>query len=266
MDLFHAPLQFIATFGYAMPRILGVFSIVPLLSREALPPMLRVGVTGCFAMLLMPGLAEGAAQNREAHELAFIMGREALLGALIGFVLALPFWAVEAMGDIIDTQRGTNLSQTLNPLTGHETSPLGQLFNQAIVTFAFVTGGFLLVLSVIYDSFLLWPVFQAWPAPALDAAPVLLQQLDKLMRLMLLLGAPVIFAMLLCESGLALISRFVPQLQVFFLAMPIKSAVAMVVLAIYAPVLFDVTYSTLRETYAQALSTASEVFPAARSR
>ena len=44
MDLYHAPLQFIATFGYAMPRILGIFSILPLLSREALPGMLRLSL------------------------------------------------------------------------------------------------------------------------------------------------------------------------------------------------------------------------------
>jgi len=266
MDLFQPPLQVIATFGYALPRILGVFSILPLLSREALPGLLRAGVAGCFALLLVPGLAEGAAQARPVHESAFIVLREALLGALIGFVLALPFWAVEAMGDIIDTQRGTNLSETLNPLTGHESSPLGQLFNQAIVTFVFVTGGFLLVLSVMYDSFVLWPVFQPWPAPAANAAPVLLQQLDHMMRLTMLLAAPVVFAMLLCEGGLALISRFVPQLQVFFLAMPIKSAVAMVVLAIYAPILFDVAHTTLRDTFAQVLHTAGDIFPAARPR
>ncbi|GAA4348415.1 SctT family type III secretion system export apparatus subunit BscT [Variovorax defluvii] len=266
MDFFEAPMQFLSTFGFAVPRMFGVFSILPLLSREALPGILRVGVVGCFALLLVPGLAEGAAQVRSAHETALIVLREALLGALIGFVLAVPFWAVEAMGDIIDTQRGTNLSQTLNPLTGHETSPLGQLFNQAIVTFAFVTGGFLLVLSVIYDSFALWPVFQPWPRPEAAAVPMLLQQIDRLMHLTLLLSAPVVFSMLLCEGGLALVSRFVPQLQVFFLAMPIKSAVAMVVLAIYAPVLFDVAHTTLRDSFAQVLRTAGEAFPIARPR
>jgi type III secretion protein T len=53
------------------------------------------------------------------------------------------------------------------------------------------------------------------------------------------MAAPAILAMFLSELGLAMVSRFAPQLQVFFLAMPIKSAIAILVLAIYIPFLFD---------------------------
>jgi type III secretion protein T len=49
----------------------------------------------------------------------------------------------------------------------------------------------------------------------------------------------VIVAMFISELGLALVSRFVPQLQVFFLAMPIKSALAFLVLVLYCTTLFD---------------------------
>ena len=45
--------------------------------------------------------------------------------------------------------------------------------------------------------------------------------------------------MFLAEVGLALISRFVPQLDVFFLAMPVKSALAILVLLVYLSTLFD---------------------------
>ena len=48
--------------------------------------------------------------------------------------------------------------------------------------------------------------------------------------------------MFLAEVGLALVSRFVPSLQVFFLAMPIKSALAFLVLVMYTQTLF--TYAT----------------------
>jgi len=54
-----------------------------------------------------------------------------------------------------------------------------------------------------------------------------------------LFAAPVLVAMFLAEVGLALVSRFAPQLQVFFMAMPIKSALAMLVLMLYASALFD---------------------------
>jgi type III secretion protein T len=58
------------------------------------------------------------------------------------------------------------------------------------------------------------------------------------MRLVVLFSAPVLIMMLLAEIGLALASRFTPQLQVFFLAMPIKTGIALFVLVLYIGILF----------------------------
>jgi type III secretion protein T len=258
-ELFRAPLDLVTALGFAMPRFLGVFTILPLLSSAVLPMTLRMGVVSCFGAFLVPALLEGTSQPHTAVELIIILVRESALGALIGFVLAVPLWAVEAMGDIADTQRGANIAQTLNPLSGHETSPLGQLFNQAIVTFLFATGGFILVLSVVYDSYRIWPVFGHWPGFGPDAGTVLLGQLDSLMRLTVLLAAPVVFSMFIAECGLAIVSRFVPQLQVFFLAMPVKSGIAMIVFAVYVGVMFDTAHSIMHDTFDTVLNTVGTV-------
>ena len=47
---------------------------------------------------------------------------------------------------------------------------------------------------------------------------------------------------------MAIVSRFVPQLQVFFLAMPVKSGIAMLVFAIYGVILFDYMHDVLSDT------------------
>ena len=62
--------------------------------------------------------------------------------------------------------------------------------------------------------------------------------MNRLMSMAVLFSAPIIFAMFLAEFGLGLVSRFVPQLQVFFMAMPIKSALAMFMFSIYTVALF----------------------------
>jgi type III secretion protein T len=69
-----------------------------------------------------------------------------------------------------------------------------------------------------------------------------------LVELGLLLSAPMIVAMFLAEMGLALVSRFVPQLQVFFLAMPIKSALAFLVLVLYFSTILDYSLDLIEQT------------------
>jgi len=68
--------------------------------------------------------------------------------------------------------------------------------------------------------------------------PFFIEQFFRVVKLALLLAAPGMIAMLLAELGLALISLAVPQLQVFFLAMPVKSGLVLLVLIVYLYTLF----------------------------
>jgi type III secretion protein T len=80
----------------------------------------------------------------------------------------------------------------------------------------------------------------------MDTADLLLTQMNRFVTTALLLAAPVLLAMFLTELGLALVSRFAPQLQVFFLAMPIKSALGILVLMVYAGTLFDYSLDPIK--------------------
>lgn len=224
---------------YAMPRMLAMFSVLPLFSREALPGVLRIGVTFAFGLFVVPSLlADTLAIERSIKLMLPILAKEALLGFLLGFLIALPLWALDVMGSYVDNQRGASIAATINPLTGHDTSPLGELFSQAGLVLLLLAGGLLLMIEVIYASYVLWPVLQLLPSFSAETPKIVLAQMDTLMWIAVLYSAPVIFAMFLAEVGLAIVSRFVPQLQVFFLAMPIKSAIAMFVFATYVATLF----------------------------
>ena len=103
------------------------------------------------------------------------------------------------------------------------------------------------ILRAVYESFIFWPIGSFWPKfVGNDGGLFFLQQLDRFMYVAMIMAAPVLIAMFLSELGLAMISRFAPQLQVFFLSMPIKSAVGLFVLIIYAGFLFEYLGPELR--------------------
>lgn len=219
---------------YALPRMLAMFSMLPMFNRQALPGLLRIGVASAFAVFLVPMLLDTSFNElRHGGMMIGILAKEAMVGFLIGFLVAIPIWAVDVMGAFVDNQRGASIAATINPLTGHDTSPLGELFSQAALVLLLISGGILMLLDLVYASYLIWPVFKLLPSFSDQTPMLLLGQLDRLMTLAVLFSAPVIFAMFLAEIGLAIVSRFVPQLQVFFMAMPIKSAIAMYVFAVY---------------------------------
>lgn len=248
----------------ALPRMLAVFILLPIFAKQIMPGLLRTSIAAALVMPaafhLVPTVQEALhAGTLDGGRLVGLIVKEGVIGLILGYLLATPFWAMEAVGFLVDNQRGASIAATVNPLTGHDTSPLGILFNQAFIVFFFAVGGFPLFLDVIYGSYAVFPVFSFLPAFDAGAPVAALQMLDAMVRMAVLMAAPVMIAMFLAEMGLAFISRFAPQLQVFFLAMPIKSALAMMMLAVYASTLFGYALERVR-AMGEAVPQASGLF------
>lgn len=240
--------HFVWAVALVQARLLPLFVLLPFTNRSVMPAMLRNVIALALGVIVAPMLVpEMRTAEFGGAAVVVLLVKEAILGFMLGFLAALPFWAVEAAGFIIDNQRGASMAATVNPLTGHDTSPLGILFNQAFMAFFFVVGGLVVLLGMVYDSYVLWHPLHFWPTLAADSAAIFIAQLNRLVTIALLLAAPVLIVMFMAEIGLALISRFAPQLQVFFLAMPIKSAAGMLVLVLYAGLLFDYSRPYLDE-------------------
>lgn len=233
---------------FATARLQIALAIIPLFAKGVVPGLARTGIGVAFSLLLVPPLsAQLAAQGMPGVlSIAGIVLKEGMLGFLLGYAVACLFWGVEAIGFLVDNQRGASIASTLNPLTGNDSSPLGILFNQAFIVYFLVAGGLFVFLTLFYESHHLWPVLSFNPDFPAEGSVIFAGLFESVIRLGLLLSAPVLVAMLLAEIGLALVSRFAPQLQVFFLAMPVKSAVAFFVFAVYVPTLFSYLQAEVR--------------------
>lgn len=231
---------FLATLVMTQPRILAACVLLPVFNPQTLPGMLRYAVCIAIGLVLVPALApQYLASNVHGAGWLLIIAKEAFIGLALGFLFAIPFWVFESVGFLIDAQRGASIGVALDPMTGNEASPLGMLLNQAFMVFFLVGGGFMLMLSILYDSFVLWDVWSYTPHIYAAHGPLLLQQFSRMMQLTVLFAAPALIIMFLSELGLGLVNRFTPQLQVFFLALPIKSALAILVLVLYSHALFE---------------------------
>jgi type III secretion protein T len=170
--------------------------------------------------------------------------KEAFIGFLLGFFAAVPFWIAENVGNFIDNQRGATMGEVYSPLSGTQVSTFGIFFTQIVSTTFFVSGAVLILLGALYKSFEIWPVFTVGVEMTSDAAANILFAADDMLRKTLVISAPVIIVMFLATLGLGLVNRTAPQLNVFFLSMPIKSALGIALLIIYLPFIMDMLMYT----------------------
>jgi len=148
----------------SLPRMMAAFTLVPVFSRQSLPGMTRNGVLVSFALMALPiVMIDAPATTPTWVEGLSIVVKELIIGVLIGFGAAIPFWVIDSTGFFVDNQRGTTMASSIDPMTGSQTSPMGILLTQALVVIFFAGGGLLMFLGALYESYRLWPVFSFFP-------------------------------------------------------------------------------------------------------
>jgi type III secretion protein T len=229
----------------AMARIGGAFAVCPALTDTMIPGVARRAATLGFAALAIPYIHAGMPPG-EPSVLMFGVAalKEALIGFLIGFFAAIPFWVAENVGNFIDNQRGATMGEVYSPLSGAQVSTTGIFFTQVVSTIFFTSGAVFLLLGALYKSYAIWPVFGAFVSFAPDAPVQVLGALDGMLKATVVISAPVIIVMFLATVGLGFVNRTAPQLNVFFLSMPIKSALGVAMLIVYLPFIMDMLMYT----------------------
>ena len=166
--------------------------------------------------------------------------KEVALGFVLGWLAGMVFWTIESAGFFIDNQRGASMAQLTDPLSSDSTSPVGSFFFQAL-NFIFYSGGaFVTTLALLYSTYEIWPVGQALPYSLFtnhEAALFFGRCVARLSVDTVLLAAPVVLACLFTDISLGIINRFASQLNVYVLAMGVKSGIAAFLLLLYLAVL-----------------------------
>lgn len=231
-------------------RMLTAFLVAPFFNSDMITGVTRQCIVMVFALIVFPTILPFV----RSHELSLgivllIVAKEAIIGALIGYLAGLFFYTIEAVGHIIDHQRGAAFASLMDPASGTQTTPMGSLFIQVTILLFFTSGGFLLFLSGMYESYRIWPIDTYWPSFDPEFAQFFLARLDDLMSLAFLLVSPILITLFLSDLGLGLINRFAPQLNVFFLSMPIKSGLSLLILIFYMQFLLTYIQNIFAQNY-----------------
>jgi type III secretion protein T len=159
--------------------------------------------------------------------------KEVIIGAMLGYLSGFIFYVTDSVGFIVDIQRGSSQAMTFDPVAGSQTSLLGSFLTQMIATLFFSMGGFLFYIGLIYKTYVIWPVFTFFPSFNVNFPAFMMSFADEIMETVFCFSAPILIGLFLAEFGFGMISRFAPQLNVFFMAMPVKSWLSMFFLLFY---------------------------------
>lgn len=212
-------------------RILPMVQMIPYLGGQVVPQTVKMGLVIALALLVYPAVwMQGGAMALpdSTFEIGLLIVKEIFVGITLGFVCALAFEAVRMAGQIIDNTAGLTQATTMVPQLPDRVSPTSNfLFQLSIVVF-FVVGGHRLFLWALIHSFELIPpyAFIDMGDALAEVALVVLRLTAEAIALGVLMAFPVVAAIMLTNLFLALVNKSAPQINVFFLGMPLKAVLA----------------------------------------
>ncbi|MDR7333387.1 type III secretion system export apparatus subunit SctT [Roseateles asaccharophilus] len=214
--------------GLSTMRVAVAFLLIPLFTQDLIPALIR---NALFIALALLGLLvqDIKPMQLSALQWAQLFGREAMLGAALGFLYAGLMWSFEMAGQLIDTKVGSSQAQVLDPLSGHQTSLTGAFLARLASWVFMASGGFMLFAALLLDSYALWPLHGDWQL--LPRGMLAFEaEFGRMLRLALMVAAPSLVLLYLVDGVLGLINRYAQQLNVFSLSMSLKAVVGHLVL------------------------------------
>lgn len=229
-----------------LPRIAAAFLMLPLLTGENMPALVRNSFFVSLALVAFPLAAAAAPMSTGLHApWPLVIVKEIFIGVAIGFSFGAVFWAIGNAGNFIDAKVGSTIASVVDPLAGHQTSLTGAFLSQLAAWMFMTSGAFLVFLDLLLSSYAIWPVGAFLPQLKAPAADFFIDQFSYQMTTALLLAAPALVVMSLLDLAFGLVNRYAQQLNVFTLTMPIKAWLATWIVLLMLGVFVDVVLRKL---------------------
>lgn len=222
-----------------MVRMLVALSMLPLFAAESVPASVRAAFTAGLALCLLPAMIGHAAlQDLAPGSLMLLTVKEAGIGAVLGLLGSLVFYALQVAGSMIEMQAGLSMASLIDPNSGQDSTLVSSLFQQLFSILFIVGGGLLAYIGMLFDSYSVWPLQSLLPAfdPA-RLAMLIVAMVGEMLWLAIKIAAPFVILLLLVELAMGFLSRMVPQANAFFLSLPVKVLLLAMLLLAFCAVL-----------------------------
>jgi flagellar biosynthesis protein FliR len=234
MAIFNFQTQQVYILMFIFLRIASILLFLPLFDNRSIPILFKIGLSFVFSLSLMPLLDFRGFPNT-LYDISVIVGifSEIFLGVSIGLAIKLIFSGIQLGAEIVGYQMGLAMANLFDAASGSQASVISNLkFMLAMLVFLSIDAHHFFF-KIISESFITIPLFGFGISASLTEYLTLLG--SKMFVIAVKLSAPLFIAMLFSNVALGLIARMVPQMNIFFVAMPVNLFVGLVLLGLMLP-------------------------------
>lgn len=223
--------EFAIAFMLVFARIGTMMMLLPGLAERTTPARMRLALAAMVVLITLPIVRAGLPKTIvDLPAIVRLLIGEALIGFTFGLAGRFLMSCMQMAGLLIAQQMGLAFAMTLDPTRGDQgqSAVLGNFLSLLGISLILASDLHHIALMGIVDSY---NTLAPGELPATgDAASLALSIASSSFAVALQISAPFLVFGLVFNVGLGILSRMMPQLQVFFLAMPASILLGTIIL------------------------------------
>ena len=221
----------IFAFILVFSRIGSAVMLLPGIGENYVFSRIRLSLALALTLIMYPSVRDSLpVMPISAVALFVLIIGEVIIGLFIGGISRLLISSLHVGGVVIAFQSSLAFAQTVDPNQGTQGAVLAALMTISGVVLIFVSGLHMLLFAGIRDSYELFPAGQ--PPPVSDFAQTAVELVSSSFKVGVQMAAPFIVYGLVFYIGLGVLQRLVPQVQLFFIAMPAQMLMAFLMITL----------------------------------
>jgi flagellar biosynthetic protein FliR len=220
-----------AAFMLVFARVGAMVMLMPALGESNIPVRIKLSVALMLTLILLP-LHRQAFQidMQSLPSLVILMIREVLIGIVLGATARVTLAALQVAGAVVAQQMGLGFVTSVDPTQGEQGVLVGNFLTMLGVTLLFATDSHHLVIAALNDSYAIFAPGEAMATG--DIASLATKAFTAAFKLGLQLSAPFLVFGLVFNIGLGVLARLMPQMQVYFVGVPLSIFTGFLIFAI----------------------------------
>jgi flagellar biosynthesis protein FliR len=210
-------------------RVVSVLWLLPLFSSRAVSVPFKAALSLLIAYLLFESMPIDRSFSSDPYLLLLFVMKEVFIGLGIGFSVRVLFTAVNVAGEIISIQSGFSFARFMDPLSMTQVTVIEQFKNLLAMMLFLAMDAHHILIKALVSSFKDVPIGTvAIHRPFFEH---LVTMTGRVFATGFKIGAPVIVTLLLVELALGMLSKMIPQINIFIEGVPLKILITVVMLS-----------------------------------
>lgn len=212
-------------------RITGMFFLSPIFGRSNIPNYYKAGFCFVFSIIMANSVpVPDLSLYTSLASYVVLIAKELLIGLMLGFISYLIFSSIYIAGQMIDVRIGFGMVSVFDPISNVQIPITADFYVIVATLMMLVTDAHHLLIHAMAESYTLLPIGE------MLFSGDLVMQIVKIFANVFIIGfkiaAPVTVSILVTDMALGIISKSMPQMNVFMLGMPIKIIMGLLIIVI----------------------------------